>query len=295
VLVMPEFGALDIWVKGGLLDPKHRKAMGEALWLYLYIQQLVRFDGADAGSTPREYPYQHTEAATALGVTSRTVMREFQRLEAYGYITSRRTRYGLHVSVTKYLPQSTRAKRRTPRSDATVTSNAAPEVTSVAPRSDTHDRENGHPRHQEVTSVSPVYKEDKRPSESSDQAAPARARVNGAPKPNKSADLIDALRAADVPVEMTPRDHQALQKSSLTVAQVAEAYCAVYRGEWGDDWLQDNLAVHVVINRWAGYLASKTQPPPKRRGGPESSMTRMLRARDQARGEARSTHALPGS
>jgi hypothetical protein len=93
--------------------------------------------------------------------------------------------------------------------------------------------------------------------------------VSGVAKPNKSGELIDLVGVLGVPIEMQAQDHSALKKSQLSAAQVAEAYCAAYRGEWGGDWLQDNLSVQRVIGRWAGYQASKqprTAPPGRRNG-----------------------------
>jgi hypothetical protein len=76
-----------------------------------------------------------------------------------------------------------------------------------------------------------------------------------ATRPNRSAELIDLLRAAGVPFDLSARDHAAVKASRLTPRQIAAAYGAAYRGEWGDPWLRDNLCVRLVIERWAGYQA----------------------------------------
>lgn len=96
-----------------------------------------------------------------------------------------------------------------------------------------------------------------------------RLRPRESSRPNKSAALIDLCRDADVPIEMAGQDHAALKRSQLTAAQVAEAYCAAFRGQWGDDWLRSNLSVHLVISRWAGYQANTVappRPPPRQKG-----------------------------
>ncbi|HXI17354.1 MAG TPA: hypothetical protein VNM48_13400 [Chloroflexota bacterium] len=133
---MPEFFVPDIWVKGGLLAPDHRKAMGVSLWLYLYILRLVRFDGPGAGQTPKERPYRHTDAAAAMGVDVRSIKREFEHLADTGYIGAARTRYGLHVTVNKYVPLSGRIRRHPSRSVTNAPSGPAPEVTKVSSRED---------------------------------------------------------------------------------------------------------------------------------------------------------------
>ena len=100
-----------------------------------------------------------------------------------------------------------------------------------------------------------------------DADAPAGVRV--APKPTKSGELIDLVRAEGVPIEMQPRDHAALKKTALSPAQVSEAYCAAFRGEWGGEWLQENLSVQRVVERWAGYVANReaaARPPPRKNG-----------------------------
>lgn len=78
------------------------------------------------------------------------------------------------------------------------------------------------------------------------------------PKPNKSAEVIDALRAASLPDALSARDHAAIKKTPLSAGQIVQAFGAVYRGEWGDDWLRDNLSVRVVIERWAGFAARRS-------------------------------------
>lgn len=77
------------------------------------------------------------------------------------------------------------------------------------------------------------------------------------PKPNKSAAVLDALRAAGLPDVLSARDHAAIKKTPLTAGQIVQAFGAVYHGEWGDDWLRDNLSVRLVIERWAGFAARR--------------------------------------
>jgi hypothetical protein len=66
---------------------------------------------------------------------------------------------------------------------------------------------------------------------------------------------VDLLKAAGVPVAVTPRDGKAIRECGAAPALIAEAYAAAYRGEWGDDWLQANLSLHLVVARLAGYEA----------------------------------------
>lgn len=120
---MPEFATPDLWIRGGLLDPKHCAAMGEAVWIYLYLHGLVRFDGEGAGSTAPDRLYQHEAAATALGLSLRTVKRHLDRLVRKGYVTVERHQHGLSVTITNYRASRERAAVRRSRSDTHDTSN----------------------------------------------------------------------------------------------------------------------------------------------------------------------------
>lgn len=102
----------DFWIRPGILDPKHCNAIGEALWLYLYVHRECNWEtGVMKG-------YQHSKAANSLGTSISTVKRWFTRLVGNRYIESKRLPYGLDVMITKYIPQSQRVagKRKVKRS-----------------------------------------------------------------------------------------------------------------------------------------------------------------------------------
>ena len=69
--------------------------------------------------------------------------------------------------------------------------------------------------------------------------------------------MIELIRAEGVPVTFTARDGAALKATRPEPELVAEAYCAAYRGDWGDEFIRRNLSVRFVVDRLAGYLASK--------------------------------------
>jgi hypothetical protein len=83
------------------------------------------------------------------------------------------------------------------------------------------------------------------------------SRVALATRPSKSGEVIDLLRARALPDVLSARDHAAVKGTALTAGQIVEAFEAAYLGRWGDPWLQDNLCVRLVIERWAGYLARR--------------------------------------
>lgn len=93
-------------------------------------------------------------------------------------------------------------------------------------------------------------------AENSEPAKPPMA----VPKPNRSAEVIDALQALQVTYDLTPRDHAAIKHCASPPGLIAEAYAAAFRGDWdpgGTGWLLENLSVHEVIGRLAGYVASE--------------------------------------
>jgi hypothetical protein len=87
-------------VRVGLLDGRHRAAMGEALWLYEYLHSIVQFTGERAGETFPGHPYTHAAAAAALGANERTIRWHFMVLRRRGYITATRRRTGYDVAIT---------------------------------------------------------------------------------------------------------------------------------------------------------------------------------------------------
>ena len=74
-------------IRAGLLEPKHRARMGDAVWLYLWLHARVRMTGPSAGSTPPDELYRHEAARRALGyVDGRQVKRHLRRLVEGGYV-----------------------------------------------------------------------------------------------------------------------------------------------------------------------------------------------------------------
>lgn len=88
------------------------------------------------------------------------------------------------------------------------------------------------------------------------------------PAPTPSGRLIDLVRAGGATVTMRPQDHKALKDSGADPSLVAEAYCAIYHGRWGDDFCRRNLSVQFVIGRLAGYQATKANGPAARKAPP---------------------------
>jgi len=81
------------------------------------------------------------------------------------------------------------------------------------------------------------------------------------PKPNKSGELMDLLRAAGVECLLLEKHHAALKRTRLSAAEVAEVYIAIAEGRFGDDWLCDNVNVERAIAAWPNYQNRKLRGP----------------------------------
>lgn len=91
-------------------------------------------------------------------------------------------------------------------------------------------------------------------------APPKGRRSRSCPKPSRCSEVVAAIRAAGVPVELTTADTDAISGSAAPPSEIAAAYVAMFRGEWGDQFDRDHLNVHHVIKHLAGYRAMQVAP-----------------------------------
>ncbi|WP_020621048.1 helix-turn-helix domain-containing protein [Paenibacillus daejeonensis] len=87
----------------GLLDPKHYKNIGSAIWLFLWCVSSttkdVEKDGVSWGIVLGNKPIKREEISAKFDVTERTVQRWIDTLEQEGYIKITRAPYGMIFSV----------------------------------------------------------------------------------------------------------------------------------------------------------------------------------------------------
>lgn len=76
---------------------KHYKAMGSALWLYLY---LLVYANRSTGCLFR----RNLTIAKDMGLSSRTISRWLNTLRTWGYIKTYRTGRSLQISISKWKP-----------------------------------------------------------------------------------------------------------------------------------------------------------------------------------------------
>lgn len=87
----------------GLLDPKHYKKIGSALWLFLWCisstTKEVERDGVNWGIVLGNKPMKLSDFANIFDVNEKTVRRWLDALEQHDYIKITRAPYGLIISV----------------------------------------------------------------------------------------------------------------------------------------------------------------------------------------------------
>ncbi len=103
-----------IKIVNGLLEPKHVEAMGEAVWLYMWLQDKntsVNENGMGKvlGNEPIKYE-KHIK--NSLGISRATYVRWVDRLREAGYVNTLRTPGGLIITITKAKKFDNNGKKR---------------------------------------------------------------------------------------------------------------------------------------------------------------------------------------
>ena len=76
-----------IEIKNTLLDPKHIKTMGSAIWLYMWLVDKMTSIGEDqVGKVLGGRPVKFEEIQKELGISKNTYSRWISKLKAYPYI-----------------------------------------------------------------------------------------------------------------------------------------------------------------------------------------------------------------
>ncbi len=98
-----ELRSFDIGLRDGMLDPKHVRNMGSAVWLYIWlIRKMTRIDEAQRlGYVLGGKPIVYEEIEASLGIAWRTYRRYLYQLRQHGYIVTTRAPHGYIIAVTK--------------------------------------------------------------------------------------------------------------------------------------------------------------------------------------------------
>lgn len=91
-----------IEIKNELLDPKHHDAMKMSVWLFMwFIDKMTSISEQGIGLVGGGYPIKFEDIKKDLGIAERTYNKYVSLLKSGGYILTKRTPYGLIVSVNK--------------------------------------------------------------------------------------------------------------------------------------------------------------------------------------------------
>ncbi len=106
--------------------------------------------------------------------------------------------------------------------------------------------------------------------------APAPLTPRGNPKVSA---VVDALRSEGMTGRVTPRDAKAIRETEHDPVVVAALYAAIFRGEYGDAWMHDNLSVALCLEKLPGWLSFRAghRAPPKPNGTPPGGQAYLLR------------------
>ncbi len=79
------------------------------------------------------------------------------------------------------------------------------------------------------------------------------------PKPNRTQQVIDLLAAEGVEVHPRPQDGKAIKDSGAKPEAIVAVYLAIFRDEFGDKFMRDNLSLQSAIGHLDGYRAMLTK------------------------------------
>lgn len=91
-----------IEIKNNLLEHKHHEAMGDAVWLYMWLlDKMTSISEEGVGKILGGKPIKYEEVKEELSMSERTYNRWIAALKKHEYVNVRRTPYGLVLSVNK--------------------------------------------------------------------------------------------------------------------------------------------------------------------------------------------------
>jgi hypothetical protein len=91
-----------ISIKNDLLEPKHWKAMGESVWLFMWLlDKMTSISEDGVGKVLGGKPVKSEDVTKDLGCHPQTYRNYFRTLLEGKYINSRRTPYGIVISVNR--------------------------------------------------------------------------------------------------------------------------------------------------------------------------------------------------
>ena len=91
-----------IEITNNLLDPKHRKKMGTAVWEFMWcLDKITKIDENQIGWVYGGKPIQLKEISEELGILQHNVSKNLNKLKKEGYLLLIRTPRGLIIKINK--------------------------------------------------------------------------------------------------------------------------------------------------------------------------------------------------
>jgi hypothetical protein len=100
-------------VSNGIIDPRHRKKIGSAIWLFLLLIDWTTDEQHGVGHVRGGKPVKVKEMMEVLDLQERQVRDQLQRLKDGAYIDLKRTPYGYSIDVLKSKKWVYRDRRKT--------------------------------------------------------------------------------------------------------------------------------------------------------------------------------------
>src|SRR5258706_10564380 len=88
---------IPVW--NGILEARHRKGIGPAIWVYLWCLDRITIEVNGVGWLLGRAPIKIERIAEELEEDYRSIRRCLERLDKHGYITRIRTPYGFTIGV----------------------------------------------------------------------------------------------------------------------------------------------------------------------------------------------------
>jgi len=91
-----------IEITNNLLDPKHRKAIGSAIWEFMWcLDKITKIDDDHTGWVYAGKPINLVDIRSEIGITESKISKNLRKLERGGYIKLKKTPYGLIIGVAR--------------------------------------------------------------------------------------------------------------------------------------------------------------------------------------------------
>jgi DNA-binding Lrp family transcriptional regulator len=91
-----------IEITNNLLEPKHRKQMGTAVWEFMWcLDKITKIDDDQIGWVLGGKPIQLREIKNNIGITEPKISQNLNKLQAAGYLNIQRTQYGVVISINR--------------------------------------------------------------------------------------------------------------------------------------------------------------------------------------------------